>query len=375
MPIAAVPPAQIERLAARPQALETFVASLPAAMRSKYALVYQTRNLIQPASLEAPRMLLFNEDSSVVLAIAPGHSTVEMMNYQGGEFVFKTLDTATGHIDHEPKTCFGCHAGRPIWDSYPDWAGVFGSDSGARTHEHAAFQEFLSKGVEGRVYESLVGLHSVALNEEHAAFGQNSLLTMNEQVTEEMGSLNMQRIFAQLTRHPDYETYRFALFAAINGDESFLSYLPGAHRAEWLDYEARARRRLEVHRQRTIERSRVLGDETFYPKSFDLEPDTFSISSKLGYVMAKMGLSLERDAMMFPAGPLSFTTPLQGISTLRIALKRDFGRAFPDLKRRLQIGRLSKTDKYTAPLASREIADLFARAGTLRCESVFTPQK
>jgi hypothetical protein len=116
--------------------VDQLVPLLPEDLRKNFSLVYDSRNTVQHASFQKPRIILTSSDGGFQLALAGdeaagGGNLVEMITQQpSGKFQFSSLSFAEGVATHDPSpaSCVGCHKGRPIWATYPRWAGVYGSD-------------------------------------------------------------------------------------------------------------------------------------------------------------------------------------------------------------------------------------------------------
>ena len=129
--------------------VETFLEALPEDIRASFIFVVDTRSTRQVATEANPRVILSNKDRSLILtfageekpALVEGKSAIAKARTQGGktvevihvdptslEFRFKVLDFSKNkpNIVEAPKVCVSCHRGRPIWDTYPFWAGVIG---------------------------------------------------------------------------------------------------------------------------------------------------------------------------------------------------------------------------------------------------------
>lgn len=141
------------------KSLADLLPNLPNSIRSQAILVFKSGSL-QQGSYLLPRILLFNEDASLVItfngeASQFGFETLEVMNFnfqtysfEFEEFVFsddlearqaylqsKDLqDEIKGLYDRSTRTgvnaqaCLACHRvkPRPNWEAYPFWPGVYG---------------------------------------------------------------------------------------------------------------------------------------------------------------------------------------------------------------------------------------------------------
>jgi mono/diheme cytochrome c family protein len=122
------------------RSVETLLPRLPRKFRGEYALVYKSRSL-QEASFQNPRVLMYNADSSLVISFnghpsQKGFDQLEVMsfNQKSKSFEFREINFATrtrgGALPEvNPPKCLRCHGDspRPIWDGYPLWPGLYGS--------------------------------------------------------------------------------------------------------------------------------------------------------------------------------------------------------------------------------------------------------
>lgn len=183
---------------ARITSVDQLLEYLPAELRKNFSLMRSTRNLVQGASPNTPRIVLFSDDGKFMMAVAGsadmlGGQTVEMFTQgKDGQYTAARGQFQNGRfsIDHQPTSCRNCHGHplRPIWDGYPNWVGAYGShhdlmrphdpmQDRRQNNEHyrnhsqeardlKAFQEKAAR--EGR-YRQLIGLaradyHALAVN-------------------------------------------------------------------------------------------------------------------------------------------------------------------------------------------------------------------
>jgi hypothetical protein len=125
--------------------------------------------------------------------------------------------------------CFTCHRGHPIWDTYPNWPGFYGSRSGYVKYdprkESEDFETFVKTNGNQPIYKNLEGLaRSDRLSPEYTG---SSLIDVNAKVTEELNKINIERILRNARKSPDFPIYESALKAATHNRENFVSLLPG----------------------------------------------------------------------------------------------------------------------------------------------------
>lgn len=142
--------------------VEQLLALLPDSLKYRAVLVFNSRSL-QAGSFSRPRVILFNEDASLVLTFNGdvsqyGYETLEVMSFdhQKNKFEFEevlmpedfrkreeylesqslvqeinALKSREARTGVNPATCLACHRQnpRPNWESYPLWPGVYGQRS------------------------------------------------------------------------------------------------------------------------------------------------------------------------------------------------------------------------------------------------------
>ena len=216
------------------ESVEELIAALPAAQRSRYALVFESRSL-QGASLENPRVILYGADARFIVTYngSPaqrGFRVVETMEFDDDskEFRLRELlfpERAAG-VDKvvvselNPARCARCHGApaRPVWDTFPLWPGAYGERYRARlsARERTGLSAFLALQPTHPRYGQLLGAKRFA---DPQTF-RSSALTQYAGIPEEppnaelaidLGRLQAQSIARQLVRQPAFDLYRYAL--------------------------------------------------------------------------------------------------------------------------------------------------------------------
>jgi len=135
---------------------------------SSYTLVHDSRS-IQGASLVNPRAIVYGRTASFILAFngdpsQAGYRRLEMMQYRDGSNHYElreiTFDRRGARISGKnPARCIACHGNvpHPIWQSYSDWPGVFGSadDHSQYNDEEIPFRNFMSEEAKHPRYKYL----------------------------------------------------------------------------------------------------------------------------------------------------------------------------------------------------------------------------
>lgn len=220
---------------------------LPEPMRIRSVIIFKSRSL-QEASPLLPRVLLFNEDASLVISFngdrsQVGYEALEVMSFdhqnfkfEFEEFVFqgdladredfltarklfqdaaalKNRETRTGV---NPPVCLVCHRSnpRPNWESYSAWPGVYGQidhnfpitsylPNQPESQEFNNFKKFLDSFESNKRYSSIVNKENY--NSEKRMRGVPS---MNSMLTQALALLNFRRLAKDLICHPNYHQFR-----------------------------------------------------------------------------------------------------------------------------------------------------------------------
>jgi len=232
--------------------VEELIAALPAAQRSRYALVFESRSL-QGASLENPRVILYGADARFIVTFngSPaqrGFRVVETMEFDDDskefrlrELVFPERAAGVDKVvvsEVNPQHCARCHGApaRPVWDTFPLWPGAYGERYRARlsARERTGLAVFLALQPTHPRYGQLLGVKRFA---DPQTF-RSSALTQYAGIPEEppnaelavnLGRLQAQSIARQLVRQPGFELYRYALLGlADNACGRLADFYPDA---------------------------------------------------------------------------------------------------------------------------------------------------
>jgi hypothetical protein len=200
----------------KPTHAEDLLKRLDPDLRGSYVLMYGSRSM-QGSSLDRPRVLVFDPfRASLVLSFAgPGHKrsdTVEVMSFDTVQkiFSFNRIEFATGQAQiTRPSKCLSCHRERPIWDSYDQWPGAYGSRNDdiflgrdQVSPEAQAFTAFESGRDRAPLYRSLLPLNASRPN-----------TTLGILLAQE----NYARAARALHQRSDFHDFRAALLGAVLG--------------------------------------------------------------------------------------------------------------------------------------------------------------
>lgn len=141
--------------------MEELLPELPYDLRSNFVAMFDSRSR-QGASMEKPRIIMFGKDGKILMSFN-GDSThsnfnrleliqfnEEKKNFEFFEIGFPIVRDSNGRAvrpDKNPSSCLRCHGAdpHPIWNSYNNWPGAFGSgDDFLEGNELSAFENFLT---------------------------------------------------------------------------------------------------------------------------------------------------------------------------------------------------------------------------------------
>lgn len=129
--------------------IDQLIPLLPDVIRKNTLLTYDSHALnLDRVSFETPRMIFFNKDASLILAMTrnPGESIIasggdkleviafnkELSEFEMFDIVFDgKTQPLSNPLQKNPKSCVLCHGQnpRPIFEDYNGWAGFYGSYS------------------------------------------------------------------------------------------------------------------------------------------------------------------------------------------------------------------------------------------------------
>ena len=228
---------------------------------SFHTFVYQSFSL-QGSSLKAPRALVFGRDSKLVMSFnegedLKGHDTIEVMRFKNEtkEFEFReiqfskdktklteeeidpSLNFAISPANGQNGKCLMCHSqpARPNWDPYPFWPGIYGShsdfenfSSGNGTMKFEEIPPSDSSYKERQAYLSFMAnernqgryKYLPAINEDlRPEFSGDLVPRVNLLFTNQLNSLNAQKIVQNIKNDPKLYRRRYAIVEAILCDK------------------------------------------------------------------------------------------------------------------------------------------------------------
>lgn len=152
----------------------------PNEMKKNPLLIYHSQALkTGMVSFETPRIILFNKDASLIIAISKnpgelniskGKDSVEIMAFNKKDGKFELYDEVfdgvrspfAGKISKNPKQCLSCHGTnpRPFFNDYNGWPGFYGSFgtqgvAAVDSSEYEGLRKFLDTDSKSERYKHL----------------------------------------------------------------------------------------------------------------------------------------------------------------------------------------------------------------------------
>lgn len=264
--------------------LEDVIKSLPESQRSQYVLMYRSRSL-QEATFQSPRVIMFGPDASLIIAfngepLHRGYNQLELIQFRSEtkKFEFREIDFSSGApkiSEANPSKCLRCHQSlsrkdidpRPNWEPYSMWPGAYGSDAGRlgtdllknervtslpekfeylknlmvdSTREPEELVKFRSSMGKRARYDQLIP------DRDYTSAGSYfDPLYAPTLFTHHVSKLNFQRVARIIMNTPDYDRYRYAIFATLYNKILLPEPLMAWHTARYTASDYRDNNRLE----------------------------------------------------------------------------------------------------------------------------------
>lgn len=135
--------------------VESILQALPEDHLKNFTLVHKSRSRMQDSSFLNPRAILFGSTGDLYITFngdpkQKGFSALELLAFDPKKAAFELHEVKFEKgkaywSETNPKQCTVCHGDKPapIWESYDQWPGVFGSnDDYLAKHERPSFLEF-----------------------------------------------------------------------------------------------------------------------------------------------------------------------------------------------------------------------------------------
>lgn len=194
------------------------------------------------ASPKKPRIILTNKDSSLLIAISgdpddPAFNKVELIDYSRPQpdFVEMTFNAEgkqppiihDGASAPEKETCFECHTGNVIWDSYAYWPRNHSAGDRLSEAEAKELKDFVRISGKDSRYQRIA-----LLLEKNGGLAEGSkfLFAVNERLNENFGKKMRERFQADLTSHAAYQKFKPLIQAITRRCSDLESYIPKGQR-------------------------------------------------------------------------------------------------------------------------------------------------
>ena len=335
--------------------VEQLIAALPAAQRSHYALMFESRSL-QGASYEHPRVILFGTDVRFIVAFngnsdQRGFNTVETMEFDNYVKEFRLRELAfgqptAGHAplvisEPNPPRCARCHGTppQPVWDTLPLWPGAYGERyrTSLSSRERAGLSTFLAQQAMHPRYRYLLDTQRLADPQTFrpSAVSNYSGLAAeppNAELAVELSRLQSQAVARQLARQPAFPLYQYTLLGVVdNACGQLADFYPAAL---WLT-QRRAFERFAADtasanaRQARFKAARTGGGARLAFETVSMDnawvPIRFVAETALGVSTRAWTLALER-------GTYDFTLPSLSAQQLRDSLLAEVATRDPTVR-------------------------------------------
>lgn len=225
------------------------LATLSPAFRQNFALAYRSQS-VQSSSPSAPRVIFFSDLQAPEMIIgvagvtpaAGDDAALEIIEFSKAQraFCFRSINfdqSGNATFDDQPEDCAGCHGadGRPLWEPYNTWPGIYGSRGGQMATgsiELNQFTAFASTPQTGTAYGLLPSLGTLTLP---GPAGLTSFVNQTASgppasplaaITSGLNQLNFQRLSRLLSEGPLFDRYKYAILAAFVGCPGIDGFVP-----------------------------------------------------------------------------------------------------------------------------------------------------
>jgi hypothetical protein len=344
-----------------------------------FALVYRSRSL-QRSSLEQPRVIAFGKDkglygppSQLFMAFSSLDDRVELMGYddKANDFRFAELRFPQG-LQTEPAECRTCHQGKPIWDSYSVWPGVYGSlnDRMRADIEAPAFRKYLESAPKDPLLKHFVPRVSPA--RDFTANGPSASFELEgsplARLTGQFSYLGFRRQAAKLKSLPEFARVAPALHAGAGSchwqsdwaPRFFPESLRAAAQARVAEITRQVDRQYTADSVAKLRRFFEVGDRKADVKFYfdNLGRQYTRAISNFWMLLHEAGGDLSDWSLVLSPNALDFLSPGSGFLDLQNELNRAFGGP-PDCTSQVRATELHPF--HWDPVANRDKQAVLAR--------------
>ena len=357
------------------RSVEDAIPILPADLRTNYTLVFASRSL-QGATPAAPRAILFGTTARFVLSFngnpnQRGYDALETMQFdeRTNSFHFREVrfdgpDGVTLSEDN-PARCTACHGNpaRPIWDTPPNWPGVYGERyrAGLSPDETTGIRAFLHQQKTSARYRYLLDADRFAnratyVADSHLLYDGGGFEPPNARLSGLLATLNARSLAAELARPLASSPHRYALLAAAGVSCGALaSFFPERVRAELnaalADFERRGAA-VQAGRDDAKRRRRHGSGDAYHGGVGAADP------VELRFVAEQLiGVPPQRWSLALEGNTYDLAAP-EGSITLEQLLFARIAAAEPELRDLRNFRSYGSDDGYCAELRKRSVVEL-----------------
>lgn len=363
--------------------VEELLAALPQTVRSRFALMFESRSL-QGATFNAPRAILFGPDARFIVTFngdpgERGYQTIETLEYdaQTKEFRFRELQFpsngagATGVVTSaiNPVRCTRCHGNpaRPVWDTHPLWPGAYGERylAGLSRNELAGLSIFLARQPDHPRYRHLVGAQrfidpATFRPTASSRYAATPAEAPNAELATYLSQFQFEAIARELARQPAFGVFQYALLGtADDACGPVADFYPAAL---WREQEPRFEdfvRGTAVANSQQTRFKAVRAANAGGSRTARSVPTQASALTGLRFVVAAaLELSTRDWSLALEKGTYDFTVPPASRTSMREALLEEVVRRDATIRELFPYATSSDGDRYCTYLKRRSKAAL-----------------
>lgn len=346
-------------------------------LRANYTLVFSSRSL-QGATPVAPRAILFGTNGRFIVSFngdvrQRGYDALETMQFdeRTNSFHFREIrfdaENGVGISDDNPARCTACHGipARPIWDTPPNWPGVYGQRyrTGLSKAELAGVRSFLAQRRSGPRYQYLLDAGRFAerntyVADSHSLYNGSAVEPPNARLSALLATLNVRSLVSGIVTQPAAASHRYALLGAVSENCGDLqSFFPEPVRSSVkTSLEAFERRMIAGQTgQDHAKRQRARGTAEGYHGGIQVVDPI-----QLRFVAERLvGVPPQRWSLALEEGTYDLAAP-EGALTIEQVLFERIAVAEPELRELKTFRSYSPDDAYCAELRKRSKRELKA---------------
>jgi hypothetical protein len=224
---------------------EALIRAIPDSFKTNPILVYKSESLQGPHEVDYlnPRALLFDNPGTLYPESSEldknnfmlsfngnpkdeGFKAIEIFDYKSKKMFELTFDDKKATLNDETDgKCLRCHGNppRPIFQSYPDWSGVFGSQhlGTIPPEEEKGFQDFIKKSNENP--NSIYSLLKLTYKDVQPFMGQ--VAENNVNFNGKLNSIFFKNNFAK-NEELKKSSFSYAIAGALKQCKNFFDFFP-----------------------------------------------------------------------------------------------------------------------------------------------------